>query len=281
MGPRCGAVGCPSSPQPPSGSWRFPPTEGFRRRLVVSGKPHQITRRCKLSGGRRWQDGRMTRRDRGGAPSDEWVRMYRDGLTAHRFAALTGTPASTVGYHLRLARSADPRLADAHAGARTSTSRVTSLGRSRMRQLVDLVQTTGRYPSWHAGSTEERTLAIWLQRRRGDARAGRLPDEYKDGLAVLPGWERPSRAEADDQRWLARLEALAAYRAAGNNWPRHKATITGEEHDLGVWLHGQRSNLRQGHLGPDKEAALDEAVTGWRAGRKRGRPASPIANPEA
>lgn len=216
----------------------------------------------------------MTRQDRGRAPSDEWVRMYRDGLTAHRIAALTGTPASTVGYHLRLARSADPRLTDAHAGARTSTSRVTSLGRNRMRQLVDLVQATGRYPSWHGVDTEERTLAIWLQRRRGDARAGRLPAEYKEGLAVLSGWERPSRAEADEERWLGRLEALTAYRAAGNDWPRHKATITGEEHDLGVWLHGQRSKLRQGQLSADKEAALDEAVPGWRTGRKRGRPAA-------
>jgi hypothetical protein len=137
-----------------------------------------------------------------------------------------------------------------------------------------MIQATGRYPSRHGATTEERTLATWLQRRREDARAGRLPAEFKEGLAILPDWERPPRAEADEERWLARLEALTAYRAAGKDWPRHKATITGEEHDLGVWLHAQRSKLRQGRLGDDKAAALNEAVPGWRAGRKRGRPAA-------
>jgi hypothetical protein len=215
----------------------------------------------------------MTIQDRGRVPNEEWVRMYRDGLTAHRIAALTGAPASTVGYHLRLARAADPQLAAAHAGARTSTSRVTSLGRNRLRQLVAMVQATGLYPSRHGATTEERTLATWLQRRREDARAGRLPAEFKEGLAILPDWERPPRAEADEERWLARLEALTAYRAAGNDWPRHKATIRGEEHDLGVWLHAQRSKLRQGQLSADKAAALNAAVPGWRAGRKGGRPA--------
>jgi hypothetical protein len=136
-----------------------------------------------------------------------------------------------------------------------------------------MVQTTGRYPSRHGATTEERTLATWLQRRREDARAGRLPAEFKDGLAVVDDWERPPRAEADEERWLARLAALTAYRTSGNDWPRHKSTITGEEHDLGIWLHAQRSKLRQGQLSTGKAAALDEAAPGWRAGRKRGRPA--------
>ncbi|TSE15732.1 hypothetical protein B1A87_007305 [Arthrobacter sp. KBS0703] len=65
-------------------------------------------------------------------------------------------------------------------------------------------------------------------------RAGTLAPAFREGLAVLPGWEGTPRAEADEARWQARLTALIAYRAAGNNWPRHKATITGEEHELGV-----------------------------------------------
>lgn len=32
---------------------------------------------------------------------------------------------------------------------------------------------------------------------------------------------------------------------SGNDWPRHKAVITEEEHDLGVWLHSQRSKLNR------------------------------------
>ncbi|WP_052309636.1 hypothetical protein [Arthrobacter sp. FB24] len=97
-----------------------------------------------------------------------------------------------------------------------------------------MVQATGRYPYRHGTTTEERTLATWLQRRREDARAGRLPAEFQNGLAVLPDWVRPARVEADEERWRARLAALTAYRPSGNDWPRPKATITGEEHDLGV-----------------------------------------------
>ncbi|MBT2546860.1 helicase associated domain-containing protein [Arthrobacter sp. ISL-65] len=64
--------------------------------------------------------------------------------------------------------------------------------------------------------------------------------------------------------------ALVAYRDAGNDWPRHKAVITGDEHDLGIWLHLQRSKLRRGELDEAKTQTLDEAVPGWRNGRQRG-----------
>jgi hypothetical protein len=89
-------------------------------------------------------------------------------------------------------------------------------------------------------------------------------------LAVLPGWQTPPRAETDEARWQERLKDLAAYREAGNDWPRHKAVITGQEHDLGVWVHLQRSKLHRGELDPAKEQALDEAVPQWREGRRRG-----------
>lgn len=64
---------------------------------------------------------------------------------------------------------------------------------------------------------------------------------------------------------------LVAYRAAGHDWPRHKATVPGEEHELGVWLHTQRYKLRRGELEPAKEQAMDESLPGWRTGRQRGR----------
>ncbi|MFJ5696638.1 helicase associated domain-containing protein [Arthrobacter sp. NPDC093139] len=66
---------------------------------------------------------------------------------------------------------------------------------------------------------------------------------------MLPGWEDKLRAEADKDRWQERLTALSEYRAAGNDWPRHKAFVTGEEHDLSVWLHTQRCKARRGELG--------------------------------
>ena len=64
-----------------------------------------------------------------------------------------------------------------------------------------------------------------------------------------------------------RVTALAACRAAVKDWPRHEGT-TGEEHELGVWLHRQRFELRRGELDPRKAAALDAAVPGWPTGTR-------------
>jgi hypothetical protein len=91
-------------------------------------------------------------------------------------------------------------------------------------------------------------------------------------LAVLPDWETKRRVDADEEHWQQRLAELKAYRAADNDWPRHKAVITGKEQELGVWLHTQRYKARRGALDSAKTSALDEAVPGWRQGRKRGRP---------
>ncbi|WP_374102037.1 helicase associated domain-containing protein [Arthrobacter sp. ISL-5] len=210
-----------------------------------------------------------TRRD--AAPNAEWVLMYRAGLTRAGIAELVRAPASTVGYHLRIAVGGDPGLRLAHEAAAARTTMVTAQGLERMQQLVALVRATGRYPSTNAVSTSERTLAARLQRRREDAQAGNLAPAFREGLAVLPGSEGKPRVEADENRWQERLTALTAYRAAGNDWPRHKASVIGEEHELGVWLHTQRYKARRGQLDPQKAEALDAAVPGWRTGRKRGR----------
>ncbi|MBT2520042.1 helicase associated domain-containing protein [Arthrobacter sp. ISL-28] len=103
--------------------------------------------------------------------------------------------------------------------------------------------------------------------RAADRRAGcRRPER-----AVLPDWQTPPRADADGARWQERLEALAAYPDAGSDRPRHKAVITSEEHDLGVWLHTQRYKQRRGELDGRKADALDATVPGWRTGRQRRR----------
>ena len=198
--------------------------------------------------------------------------MYRGGLTRSGIAALTGAPTATVGYHLSAAVAADSGLQAAHEqSAAKAPLRAGPQGLARMRELVAMVQETGRYPSRAAKDVAERTLASWLDRRRSDATAGTLASAYCDGLAVLPDWQRPPRSVADEARWQDRLRALAEYRAAGHDWPRHKSSVPGEEHELGVWLHAQRQKARRGELDPAKAGALDEAVPGWRAGRQRGR----------
>jgi hypothetical protein len=201
--------------------------------------------------------------------------MYRRGLTRGRIADLTGAAPATVGYHLGLARTHDPGLQNEHEAAARKPTPPTAQGLKRLKQLVALVQETGRYPSTSSEDLSERTLAAWLQRRRREAADRTLAPAYLEGLAVLPGWRGIPRAVADEARWQDRLTALAAYRASGQDWPRHKATITGDEHELGVWLHTQRFKQRRAELDPLKAQALDAAVPGWRAGRTRGRKPTP------
>lgn len=219
-----------------------------------------------------WQNGTVATKTRNSAPNPEWVLMYRRGLERHQIAELVKAAPATVGYHLAVARTGDPGLQAEHeAAARTKPSQTTAQGLERMRQLVAMVQETGHYPSRSAANTSERTLAAWLRRRREDARAGTLAPAYRDGLAVLPDWQTPPRADADEARWHDRFEALVAYLDAGNDRPRHKAVITGEEHDLCKWLHLQRAKLYRGELDAAKAKALDAAIPGWRIGRQRGR----------
>lgn len=194
-----------------------------------------------------------------------------------RIAELVGGPASTVGYHLRLACAADPGLREAHeAAANAKPARVTAQGLALMQELVALVQETGCYPSRTADRTSERARAAWLQRLREEAWAGTLAQEYRDGLAVLDGWEGKPRAEADENRWQERLTALVEYRAAGNDWPRHKAVITGESTS---WVSGCTSSGPKPALGnsifrkPWTPPSPDGRVGGRAAG-------GPSANPD-
>lgn len=200
--------------------------------------------------------------------------MYRKGLGRGQIADLTGAAPATVGYHLGLARTLDPGLQIEHDAAARKPA-VSGQGRERLQQVVAFVQDTGRYPSRSSGDVSERTLAAWLQRRRREAADGTLAPAYREALAVLPGWRGTPRAVSDEARWQELLAALAAYRASGQDWPRHKATVTGVEHELGVWLHTQRFRQRRGELDPAKAAALDAAAPGWRTGRTRGRKPKP------
>lgn len=214
----------------------------------------------------------MTSKRWSAAPEPEWVLMYRRGLGRGQIALQSGAPVRTVGYHLAVARRLDPCLQEEHAAATgAKPGRVTRQGLVRMAQLVAMVQGTSKYPSTKSVDRDERALAAWLNRRRRESRDGTLPPAFRDGLRVLPDWQDLSRSAGDEARWQERLAALAAYRASGQDWPRHKTTSGGLEHELGVWIHTQRYKARRDELDPSNVAALDARVPGWRSGRTRGR----------
>lgn len=196
--------------------------------------------------------------------------MYRRGLTSAKFSEVVRAPVTTVRYHLRLARMADPRLLEEHHAAQKPARKVVQVGQANLAAVVALFEAEQRLPSRNAADPKERALAAWLRRRRQDNNAGTLAAEYRADLQAVPGWERTRQAK-DEARLDARLSSLIEYRAAGNDWPRHKSPDTEDERLLGVWLQYQRTKLAAGQLDAQTTKRLDKATPGWRQGRIKGR----------
>lgn len=61
------------------------------------------------------------------------------------------------------------------------------------------------------------------------------------------------------------LNAVSAYVASTGQMPRYKIYASEHEHRLGVWLHRQHQARTENSLLSWRQAALDEAVPGWRS----------------
>jgi hypothetical protein len=206
------------------------------------------------------------------APHPEWVQMYRQGIPSPAIAAAAGVAKSTVRYHLHIAAQEDPSIRAEHRAAAGIPGQPSGAGLQNMEDLITLYTTEGRLPTSKGPSPRERTLAVWLHRRRQDANQGTLSPTYREGLKAIPGWDKqPDRKAKDEARWNQRLAELMDYMAAGNDWPRHKKTDSEQERTLGIWLHIQRMKHRSRELDQDKETQLNTDLPGWRAGRVRGR----------
>ena len=203
------------------------------------------------------------------APDEEFVRMYRKGIPTSKIASIEGVAETTVRYHLQIAARAEPGIRDEHKAALAPTPpRTPEAGLRNLADVIAFHGTEGRLPVTHGKSAKERALGSWLAHRRRQAAEGTLSPAYRDALAVIPGWDKPSTRKAEDEtRWQQRLEELQEIRAAGGDWPRHQKTDDRHERTLGVWLHGQRIDYRAARLDPAKEKKLNELLPGWREGR--------------
>ena len=175
-----------------------------------------------------------------------------------------------VRYHLAIAARQDSGLRQEHQAALPAPPpRVTDAGRRNLADVLAFFEAEGRLPV-NGRSPRESALAGWLARRRQQAADGNLSPVYAQALDAIPGWrEQPTKRDADAARWQQRLAEVAAWLAAGGDWPRHNKTDDHEERTLGVWLHTQRIDYRAGKLTSAKEKQLNAVIPGWRQGRQR------------
>jgi hypothetical protein len=203
------------------------------------------------------------------APDPEWVQMYRSGIPTPKIAAAAGVAETTVRYHVAVAARQDSGLRGEHRAALSKPPRLTAPGQRNLEEILALYKIEGRLPA-KSRTDRERALATWLHRRRKDAADGTLAPVYAEALCTIPGWrDYPTKRDADAARWTQRLAEVAAYLAAGHEWPRHNKTRDQEERTLGVWLHTQRIDHRAGKLTQAKEEQLNSVIPGWRQGRPR------------
>lgn len=203
------------------------------------------------------------------APDLEWVQMYRQGIPTSKIAAWAGAAETTVRYHLQIAARVDPAIRVEHKAALAPPApRTSAAGLQNLADVLAFHQSQSRLPVNHGKTARERALAGWLANRRRQYEEGTLSRTYRDALAVIPGWHKPSTRKAEDnQRWQHRLEELQRIRDTGGDWPRHQKTDDPHERTLGVWLHGQRIDYRAGKMDAAKEEKLNKLLPGWREGR--------------
>lgn len=205
------------------------------------------------------------------APDPEWVLMYRRGIPAAKIAAGAGVSGSVVRYHLALAGKQDTGLHDEHRKALPpAPTRLAAAGQRTLNDLLAFWDAENRLPVTGRDARESK-LAGWLARRRKEASVGSLSPAYARVLDTIPGWrDQPTKHDADEARWAQRLEEVAAYLAAGREWPLHNKTDDREERTLGIWLHTQRITRRAGKLDESKETRLNDVIPGWQHGSPRG-----------
>jgi hypothetical protein len=101
-------------------------------------------------------------------------------------------------------------------------------------------------------------LGRWVQRRRSQYRAGRLPADRVEVLEALPGWTWDANVDA----WLDGLDHLGRYVQAKGNARVPAKHVTDDDYPLGAWVGNQRQSYKRGELDGLRVGKL-EALPGW------------------
>lgn len=191
--------------------------------------------------------------------------MYRKGLTRARIAALCGAVPQTVSRHINVQRSRFPEMEIEHLANRPDEKPAPArpAWRENIDALAKHVNTHARFPTTSDPDPANQRLAHWLSLQMRAVHAGRLSEDRRALLSVLPGWSANQRSEEAAARWKARLSEVKTFSEGAGRWPRFRNSGGEAERVLGVWLHAQRQKASQGHLAAVERQQLDASSPGW------------------
>lgn len=211
----------------------------------------------------------------GTGTADEWIRLYRSGLTGAAVAlACDVDDILDVLNALAAAKRGDPSLEAEHEANRmtaapqareaaASLHGLSQVWRQRITELHDYFAEHGRMPRQGGGDEHETSLGRWLHAQRLKGTKGTLLSEQRAALDGAGPWDSEARQRRDDAKFPAQLSAVADFRALHRRLPSYKSRNDEVECALAGWLNKQRQAVGDGRLSGKFRKALDETLPGW------------------
>lgn len=205
---------------------------------------------------------------------DEWIRLYRGGLTGAGVAAACKVDdVLEVLTVLADAKREDPALEDEHAASRShaveaqeALARQRALSpvwRRRIAELTAFVAKHGRMPRQKGGDEAETSIGRWLHSQRSKVAKGILEPRQRAALDAIGPWDSHFRVSREEAQFPDRLQAVVDFRARHRRLPSYRNRASAQESAMGTWLHTLRQAAAGGRLPGAMKAALDQSVPGW------------------
>lgn len=207
-----------------------------------------------------------------GSTVDDWVHMYRQGITGAGITRmLPDVDALEVLGALAAAKAEDGSLEAEHAHNltrrpaedATAAERLTPSWRARLYELDAFFKTNGRMPRQVGGDAQECRIGRWLHTQRGKVTKGTLWPQQRAALDTVGNWDSSHRDKREGSKFPARLRALVAFKTQHGRWPSYLNRADSKERALGLWLHTARHAASEGRLPNAARHALDKEAPGW------------------
>lgn len=208
---------------------------------------------------------------------EDWVRLYREGVTCAGIAQLCEDEDILVILRtVAESKERDATLEADHLANRLGAAEEVQAYKvpekslrpswqARAAQLKEFVDGhEGRMPRQRGGDETETALGRWLHAQRGKVAKGTLTTAQRLVLESIGDWDSDRRAKRDELSFPARVREVTAFRARHKRWPTYMTRNDPDERALGVWLHTLRLADRDGRLPATTSAALDRHLPGWR-----------------